>query len=34
MREVENMAEMISETNKITPPAPYHIKLVKKKNDI
>lgn len=29
------MAEMISETNKVTPPAPYHIKLVKKKkNDI
>ena len=25
------MAEMISETNKVTPPAPYLIKLVKKK---
>ena len=31
VRGVENMAEMISETNKVTPPAPYHIKLVKKK---
>ena len=34
MRRVENMAEMISETNKVTPPALYPIKLVKKKKDI
>ena len=31
VRGVENMAEMISETNKVTPLAPYLIKLVKKK---
>ena len=31
VRGVENMAEMINETNKVTPPAPYLIKLVKKK---
>lgn len=29
MRGVENMVEMISETHKVTPPAPYPIKLVK-----